>query len=86
MPLLFETGYGDSSIRSVLVVAPEDDRVARVVARDRIDEAHVRARMAAQIGPRTTRALAPMKSSTTTARCEHLRAQTAAVYERLRAS
>ena len=37
--------------KSILVIAPDEDRIARVAARDRIDEARVRARMAAQISP-----------------------------------
>ena len=51
VPLLFETGYGDLVDRSILVVAPDEDRIKRVVQRDRIDESHVRARMAAQMDP-----------------------------------
>lgn len=58
VPLLFETGYGEIVERTVLVIAPESERIARVVARDHIDEAHVRARMAAQISVREARQLA----------------------------
>ncbi len=51
VPLLFETGYDRLVDKSVLVVAPLEQRIARVVARDRIDEARVRARIATQIAP-----------------------------------
>ena len=51
VPLLFETGFDRLVDRSVLVVAPLEQRIARVVARDHLDEARVRARMAAQIEP-----------------------------------
>jgi dephospho-CoA kinase len=58
VPLLFETGYGDALDRSIVVVASDSNRIARVTQRDRVDEAHVRARMAAQIDPETARSLA----------------------------
>jgi dephospho-CoA kinase len=51
VPLLFETGYDRLVDKSVLVVAPLEQRIARVVERDRIDEARVRARIATQIAP-----------------------------------
>lgn len=51
VPLLFETGYDRLVDKSVLVVAPVEQRIARVVERDRIDEARVRARIATQIAP-----------------------------------
>lgn len=58
VPLLFETGYDRLVDRAVLVVAPLEARIARVVERDRLDEARVRARMAAQIEPERARAVA----------------------------
>lgn len=51
VPLLFETGYDRLVDKTVLVVAPIEQRIARVVERDRIDEARVRARIAAQMAP-----------------------------------
>lgn len=58
VPLLFETEYVKLVDKSLLVVAPENERIARVVQRDRIDEAAVRARIAAQIDPDRARVLA----------------------------
>jgi dephospho-CoA kinase len=58
VPLLFETNYDDIVDKSVLVAAPEAARIARIVARDRLDEASVRARMAAQIPPEQARSRA----------------------------
>ena len=55
VPLLFETGYNEICDRSVVVIAPVEQRLARVLARDGIDEAHARARMAAQISPNEAR-------------------------------
>jgi dephospho-CoA kinase len=58
VPLLFETGYDRLVDRSIVVVSPPEARVARVVARDRLDESRVRARMEAQIAPKEARARA----------------------------
>jgi dephospho-CoA kinase len=55
VPLLFETNYAQLVDKSVLVVAPEAQRIARIAARDRLDEARVRARMNAQISPEAAR-------------------------------
>jgi dephospho-CoA kinase len=55
VPLLFETGYDRLVDKSVLVVAPLEQRIARVVERDRLDEERVRARVAAQIEPERAR-------------------------------
>jgi dephospho-CoA kinase len=51
VPLLFETGYDRLVDKTMVVVAPDVERIARVAARDGIDEARIRARMAAQIDP-----------------------------------
>ncbi len=51
VPLLFETGYDRDVDKSIVVIAPMQERLARITSRDRLDEAHVRARMAAQISP-----------------------------------
>lgn len=55
VPLLFETGYDRLVDKTIAVIAPEDSRIARIVARDGIDETRVRARMAAQIDPQEAR-------------------------------
>lgn len=55
VPLLFETAYDRLVDKTIVVVSPEDARIARIVARDAIDEARVRARMAAQIDPEEAR-------------------------------
>jgi dephospho-CoA kinase len=51
VPLLFEGDYWKSCAANVLVTAPPETRIARVVARDAVTAADVRARMAAQIDP-----------------------------------
>ncbi len=51
VPLLFETGFARSVDRTILVTAPLEERVRRVMRRDATDEANVRARAAAQIDP-----------------------------------
>lgn len=58
VPLLFETGYDRLVDKSVLVIAPLEERIARIVARDKLDEGRVRARVAAQIEPDDARKLA----------------------------
>ncbi|HUA09063.1 MAG TPA: dephospho-CoA kinase [Candidatus Acidoferrales bacterium] len=83
VPLLFETGYGDAVDRTILVVAPDEQRIARVIARDQTDEAHVRARMATQIEPELARARADYVIENDSD-IEHLRARTKAVYDALR--
>ena len=51
VPLLFETGYDRRVDRSIVVVAPLETRLVRIVARDGVDENRARARIAAQISP-----------------------------------
>jgi dephospho-CoA kinase len=82
VPLLFETGYDKLVDKSVLVVAPLAERVARVVERDKLDEARVRARIAAQIEPEQARRNADFIIEND-GNLEHLRARAAAVYEAL---
>ncbi|MBV9719105.1 MAG: dephospho-CoA kinase [Candidatus Eremiobacteraeota bacterium] len=79
VPLLFETGYDRLVDKSVLVVAPLEQRIARVVERDRLDEGRVRARVAAQIEPQLARASADFVIEND-GNLEHLRAQAQAVY------
>jgi len=58
VPLLFETGYHRLMNKSVVVVAPLEQRIARVVERDRLEPSRVRARVAAQIEPEEARRVA----------------------------
>lgn len=51
IPLLFETNFDRQCDATVLVVAPLEARLARVMARDGAHEEDVRKRMAAQIDP-----------------------------------
>ena len=82
VPLLFESGYDRLVDKSVLVVAPLEQRIARVVERDRIDEARVRARMATQIAPEEAGRRADFVIEND-GDLGHLRNQTRAVYEAL---
>jgi dephospho-CoA kinase len=82
VPLLFETGYGDTLDRSIVVVAKEENRIARVIERDRVDEVRVRARMAAQIDPEDARSLADYVIEND-GDLAHLQERTRQVYEAL---
>jgi dephospho-CoA kinase len=83
VPLLFETGYDRLVDKSVVVVAPLEARIARVVERDRIDEARVRVRMAAQVDPDQARRRADFVIEND-GNLDHLRERTRAVFEALR--
>ncbi len=82
VPLLFETGYDRLVDKSVLVVAPLEARIARVVARDHLDETGVRARMAAQLAPDEARARADFVIEND-GNLDHLRERARAVFEAL---
>jgi dephospho-CoA kinase len=58
VPLLFEAGVYRSCQANVLVVAPLEARIARVVARNGLERAEVERRMRAQIDPARARELA----------------------------
>ena len=58
VPLLFEGDFWRSCDKTVVVTAPAETRVARVVARDATEPAAVERRMAAQIDPAVARARA----------------------------
>lgn len=83
VPLLFETGYGELVDKSIVVVAPLADRIARVTMRDRTDEAHVRARMVAQLDPEEARKRADFVIEND-GNLAHLRDRTRIAYEQLR--
>lgn len=55
IPLLFEGDYWRTCDRTVVVIAPREARVARVVARDAAEREAVERRMAAQIDPELAR-------------------------------
>jgi len=55
VPLLFETDYAALMDASIVIIAPEQQRIQRVTQRDRVTEEQVRARMAAQIDPAEAR-------------------------------
>jgi dephospho-CoA kinase len=85
VPLLFETGYDRLVDKSVLVVAPLEQRISRVVERDRLDEARVRARMAAQIEPERARQTADFIIEND-GNLKNLRDRSRAVYDALTAA
>ncbi|HLI97399.1 MAG TPA: dephospho-CoA kinase [Candidatus Baltobacteraceae bacterium] len=82
VPLLFETGYVESMEASILVVAPDEERIRRVVQRDRMTEVQVRARMASQIDPEEARGRATYVIEND-GDLSHLRERTRAIYEAL---
>lgn len=82
VPLLFETGYGDLVEKSIVVVAPEDERIRRVAARDAADERDIRARMATQIDPNEARARADFTIEND-GNLAHLRERVQSVFDQL---
>lgn len=82
VPLLFETGYAGMVDRTVLVAAPLEERIQRVVTRDGMDVAHVRARVEVQIDPEAARDRADYVIENDGS-WEHLRQRTYDVYEAL---
>jgi dephospho-CoA kinase len=58
VPLLFETGYDERCDASVVVIGPEEERIARIARRDKLSENQIRARMSSQIDPETARSRA----------------------------
>jgi dephospho-CoA kinase len=82
VPLLFETGYDERCDTSVAVIAPEADRIARIMKRDRFTEEQIRARMASQIDPEQARSRATYVIEND-GDFAQLKERTRAVYERL---
>jgi dephospho-CoA kinase len=82
VPLLFETGYVNRVDASIVVIAPEHERLRRVTQRDCMTEQHVRARMASQIDPQEARARATYVIEND-GDLAHLRENTRAIYEAL---
>lgn len=60
VPLLFETGYAQRCNVNVLVVAPDEERIERVMARSDLNRDEIRRRMRAQIDPERARELADL--------------------------
>jgi dephospho-CoA kinase len=58
VPLLFEAGYYKQCDANVLVVAPRELRIARVIARSGLSREVIEQRIAAQIAPEEARVLA----------------------------
>lgn len=58
VPLLFETGYDGRCDASVVVIAPQNERIARIARRDKLSEDQIRARMESQIDPEAARSKA----------------------------
>lgn len=85
VPLLFETGYDGVVQKSIVVVAPLDQRIRRVQHRDNIEESKIRARIAAQIDPAEARKRADYVIEND-GDLTHLRDRTRAVLDQLAAS
>jgi dephospho-CoA kinase len=80
---LFEGDFWRSCDKTVVVIAPEDVRVARVMARDAAEREAVERRMAAQIDPAIARDRADYVIEND-GDLEELRERSARVYEALR--
>lgn len=83
VPLLFETGYDRLVDKSVVVVAPLERRIDRVVERDHTDAGRVRARIAGQLDPDTARRRADFVIEND-GDFQRLHERTRAVYDALR--
>lgn len=82
VPLLFETGYAERVEASIVVIAPDAERIRRVVQRDRLSEEQVRSRMASQIDPEEARRRATHVIEND-GDLAHLRERSRVVYEAL---
>ena len=84
VPLLFETGYDRLVDKSVLVVAPLEQRVARVVERDQLTPERVRARWRRRFSRNEARARADFVIEND-GNLDRLREAARAIYARLAA-
>ena len=82
VPLLFETGYEGRVDATILVIAPEELRLARIAQRDQLSEAQIRARMESQIDPNEARKQASYVIDND-GDFKHLRDQVRALYDML---
>jgi dephospho-CoA kinase len=85
VPLLFEAGYSKRCDANVLVVAPRELRIARVIARNGLSRAEVERRMDAQIDPDQARSLAT-HTIENNGTLEDLRARATLCYQALAAA
>ena len=85
VPLLFEGEYWRTVDATAVVIAPDEARIARVMARDGLDRAGILERMRAQIDPAEARRRATYAIDND-ADLATLRARANAVYDRLGAS
>lgn len=84
-PLLIETGQAEAFPAVVVVLAPEDLRLQRLVASRGMDRDDARARLRAQVGDEVRRAVAT-HVITNDGDLDHLHAQVDAVHGSLRAA
>jgi len=82
-PLLLEAGLEDTVDRLLVMVADEEERIRRVIARDNLREEEVRQRMAAQMAPEEQRRRADWVVDTTPGR-EEARRQLEAIWVELK--
>jgi dephospho-CoA kinase len=82
IPLLFEGDFWRSCDKTVLVIAPPEVRIARVIGRDSTERAAVEQRIAAQIDPAIARTRADYVIEND-GDLEDLRARSGHVYDRL---
>ena len=82
VPLLFENNLEKQMKAVILVSAPEDQRIQRVMARDKLNVDDVRARMAAQMDDQTRRSKAQYVLEND-GDLEHLRAQVEALLAKI---
>jgi len=82
-PLLLEAGLEDTVDRLLVMVADEEERIRRVIARDKLREEEVRQRMAVQMAPEEQRRRADWVVDTTPGR-EEARRQLEAIWAELK--
>lgn len=82
VPLLFENNLEKQMKAVILISAPEEQRIARVMARDKLNVDDVRARMAAQMDDQTRRSKAQYVLEND-GDLEHLRAQVEALLAKI---
>lgn len=84
VPLLFENGYQNECDVTIVVIAPVETRIARVMARTGLTRAQVEARLPAQIEPERARELADIVIEND-GTIEELRERATSIYHELAA-